>query len=195
MKFFILISLLMFLSCQKKLTKQEEATIFAGKAMQDIASGMMAEVQKAVDTMGAKKAVLYCRDFVPGYTQEKLATWSQKAREELGANSFRFRRISLRNRNPANTPNELEKAILEDWEKTGRAQPTGYERDGKIITLHPIKIASPLCLNCHGKIEQMNPDIVKEIRRLYPNDLAVGYSLGELRGAFLSEFTFPNEPK
>ena len=39
-----------------------------------------------------------------------------------------------------------------------------------------------VCLTCHGA--DIEPDLKAEIDRIYPNDQAIGFTLGELRGAF-----------
>ena len=39
-----------------------------------------------------------------------------------------------------------------------------------------------ICLACHGT--DLKADVKAEIVRYYPDDKAVGYQLGELRGAF-----------
>jgi hypothetical protein len=40
-----------------------------------------------------------------------------------------------------------------------------------------------LCLGCHGPVEQLAPGVAERLKALYPDDRAVGYSLGQLRGA------------
>jgi len=39
-----------------------------------------------------------------------------------------------------------------------------------------------ICLNCHGK--SVAPGVKNIITQLYPEDVAMGYSLGQIRGAF-----------
>jgi len=41
------------------------------------------------------------------------------------------------------------------------------------------------CLNCHGDASTRNKEAYKIIHAKYPNDKAIGYKKGELRGAFL----------
>ncbi|MBZ0308444.1 MAG: DUF3365 domain-containing protein, partial [Anaerolineae bacterium] len=40
----------------------------------------------------------------------------------------------------------------------------------------------PLCLTCHGT--EIDPDIQKQIREIYTDDKATGFSTGMIRGAF-----------
>ena len=48
--------------------------------------------------------------------------------------------------------------------------------------LRPLRIAPP-CLTCHGDPQEMGVDLVARLAELYPGDQAVGYELGDLRGA------------
>jgi hypothetical protein len=41
----------------------------------------------------------------------------------------------------------------------------------------------PLCLNCHGSPEQLTPAVLEKLKALYPDDKAVGYRPGDIRGA------------
>ena len=55
--------------------------------------------------------------------------------------------------------------------------------DGRQLRyLRPLKIVSP-CLACHGDPERIDPQVLEVLRERYPEDRAVGYSPGDLRGA------------
>jgi hypothetical protein len=46
-----------------------------------------------------------------------------------------------------------------------------------------------MCLNCHGEPDKdIKPENLALIRRLYPQDQATGFQLGELRGAWRIDF-------
>jgi hypothetical protein len=102
----------------------------------------------------------------------------------------RIRRVSLKNRNPKNAPDEFERKMLNlmESEKAAGELKLFYERevtvDGKPAYryMEPLLVGA-LCLNCHGKKGELNRDAVEKIRELYPNDKAVGYGLGDIRGA------------
>jgi hypothetical protein len=38
------------------------------------------------------------------------------------------------------------------------------------------------CLNCHGSA--LKPEVAAKVKELYPEDQAVGFASGQLRGAF-----------
>jgi len=44
-------------------------------------------------------------------------------------------------------------------------------------------LMQPQCTACHGSLEQISPELTTKLDALYPNDLAVGFKPGELRGA------------
>jgi hypothetical protein len=46
-----------------------------------------------------------------------------------------------------------------------------------------------VCLVCHG--ENIAPNIQAKLAELYPNDKAIGFNVGELRGAFSVTETLP----
>jgi hypothetical protein len=39
------------------------------------------------------------------------------------------------------------------------------------------------CLNCHGSRTDIMPDVKNLIAQNYPGDKAIGYKMGDLRGA------------
>ena len=43
-----------------------------------------------------------------------------------------------------------------------------------------------MCLQCHGK--QIKPEVSQQIMKLYPKDLAIGYSESEVRGIWSITF-------
>ena len=44
----------------------------------------------------------------------------------------------------------------------------------------------PLCLTCHGS--ELAPGVAEQISELYPEDHAIGFEAGDLRGVFWLEF-------
>jgi hypothetical protein len=40
-----------------------------------------------------------------------------------------------------------------------------------------------MCLACHGPTDSLSPAVTAKLKTLYPDDLGVGYRVGELRGA------------
>lgn len=101
-------------------------------------------------------------------------------------------RVSARNRNPGNAPNDWQAAVLALFESrlAGGADPANLEWDELTDTgsgpefrfMKAIPTAA-LCLQCHG--ENIAPDVAEKIAELYPGDKATGFREGDLRGAFV----------
>jgi hypothetical protein len=63
--------------------------------------------------------------------------------------------------------------------------------DSTIHFYYPI-LTNNLCLQCHGTREsEISPGVFDKLQELYPEDRAIGYASGELRG--LWKVTFPEE--
>ena len=101
-------------------------------------------------------------------------------------------RVSLKNRNPKNTPNNWQKTVLEDFDaRAARGEDVNKMAFAKIVDngekkqLHFMKAlpTGAVCLTCHGaKIEA---DVQAKLTELYPADLATGYQQGQVRGAIV----------
>jgi hypothetical protein len=47
----------------------------------------------------------------------------------------------------------------------------------------------PLCTQCHGATSQLAPGVAERLKALYPADKAVGYGVGQIRGAITLQRT------
>jgi len=89
-------------------------------------------------------------------------------------------------------------AVLEGFEKDKAAgKPVAelvwknvVEVDGK-PTLRMMKAigTEDVCLTCHGTA--INPEVQAKIQALYPEDKAVGFKAGDIRGAFSVSAALP----
>ncbi len=106
-----------------------------------------------------------------------------------------IRRISARYRNPADMPrSEKEKDQLQQYQLAhqsgGSIQPEVYFFNDRVEYYQAITIAMEACLKCHGNPEnQIAVETLAKINALYPNDLATGYAMNDLRGAWKITFT------
>ena len=100
------------------------------------------------------------------------------------------KRISLKERNLANTPKPDEALVLQNMQKMLEHKtlpPYIIEKEGKIYKYYkPLVINKSVCLKCHGDIS-MNKELSSFMHEYYPDDKAVGYKMGDLRGAVLVE--------
>ena len=106
--------------------------------------------------------------------------------------TFEVSRTAFRVRNPDNAPDAWELAGLEGFQKSmaGGGDAKVIETYDIVTTkegqrlfryLRPIVMREP-CMACHGPA--VAQDVKAEIAKYYTDDKAIGFNLGELRGAF-----------
>jgi len=108
---------------------------------------------------------------------------TQQVMEEQG---MEVKRTSWRVRNPSNAPDALETEALAHFASAAEAgtQSTPWvqvDPSGGWRYYQPLP-AGELCLSCHGGADQLAEGVQDALDRLYPQDEAVGFSAGELRG-------------
>jgi Protein of unknown function (DUF3365) len=115
------------------------------------------------------------------------------------ADSVLLRRTSLRFRNPNNQPDSLELLVLTEMEELMNSKKMPMPKivrrgsSGEVHFFKPILLQS-VCLNCHGAPGmQIQRTTLARIKQLYPNDLAVNFKEGDLRGAW--HITFKPQKK
>ncbi len=106
---------------------------------------------------------------------------------------IRLKRASLRVRNPKDTPDAIEKEILNMYAEqvaNGREPEPMIEEDGKqLIYAKPILLNNPICLSCHGVPgKDIMPETLEKLQELYPEDRATGHKMGDLRGIWSITF-------
>lgn len=95
-------------------------------------------------------------------------------------------RSSHRLRNPANAPAPWMEEVLADYLAGAPQEPrVVHLDDGTIGYAEPI-VTQPPCVTCHG--ESLAPALQQTLARLYPQDQATGFRVGELRGIFWARF-------
>ena len=153
----------------------------ARKVAGSVPPKLLAVLTEEIGKNGPEGAILVCRDKAP-----QLA---KAASDETG---WSVRRVSLRNRNPRAVPDAWERAALEDFDRraaSGESATTlekaeivaeGGKQSYRYMRALPTQ---PLCLNCHGTPEQLTPAVIEKLKALYPDDKAVGYRPGDIRGA------------
>jgi hypothetical protein len=154
----------------------EKARISASTFMERLQGVLMEQMRIG----GPAVALSVCSDTAQVLTKE-IGT-------ELGVD---IRRVSDRVRNPMNRPDAYERSVLDKFirktEAGGKPPFIHYEvrtieGTNALWYMQSIHI-QPACLSCHGTERTVNDDVRNELRVRYPDDAAVGYSPGELRGA------------
>jgi cytochrome c553 len=105
----------------------------------------------------------------------------------LSRDGVRLGRTSHLLRNPSNSPPDWVVPILAAYvaSQDARSARSVALPNGRSGYVEPIRV-QPLCLTCHGA--DLAPDVAARIAELYPEDRAVGFRAGDLRGAFWIEF-------
>jgi len=154
----------------------------AQQATAEYAQALKAELMAAMKSGGALQAIEVCN------TQARVIG------EEISlSNGFQLSRVSLRNRNPSNVPNEWQTAVLNEFENRQKAGEPADSLNWHAVAetdngrefrfMKAIPTGAP-CLQCHGP--DIAPAVADRLSALYPEDRATGFSLGELRGAFVA---------
>jgi hypothetical protein len=158
-----------------------QARIEASRAVSaSFAAELKEALTKAMTAGGPIGAVDVCKEMAP-----QIAA---RASEKTG---WAVARTSLKPRNPANGPDEWEAETLQAFaarkaagEDPAKLEAWAFAEDGgqkQFRYMKAIPTAS-MCLACHGT--DIEPKLRAHLDTLYPEDAAVGYREGDIRGAF-----------
>ncbi|TGL99738.1 Tll0287-like domain-containing protein [Leptospira jelokensis] len=160
----------------EKLEYEERALQITTEAKTNLSKKLM----EAMKEGGTKKAIPFCHENALTFTE----SLGKKANVEL-------KRISNRPRNPKNALTKEEKEIFSLVQsakgKDGVFPNHLVSSDRAVTVFVPITIQGQ-CVQCHGKPEGMEKETKEILKTLYPNDLALGYEVGDLRGLFAVTF-------
>jgi len=153
----------------------------------DIAAAMLKELgqtlQAAMANGGPVNAIGVCKTQAPEIANNLSAK-----------HHLQVARVGTRARNPVmGEPNEWQAVALKQFETRLARGDKPYDIEYVQLTksgaydlelryAKPI-VMQPMCTACHGSPEQITPAIKAKLEELYPNDKAVDYKPGELRGA------------
>ena len=178
----VVITSLLLLNCSDK---ELEVTEEQREQMRTTAADFMDELRgillNQVQTNGVVSALDVCSDT------------AQVLTNEFGLQRGVFiKRISVKNRNTNNFPDDYEQTVLNSFQimlrnkkLDGKTELAELVKEGEFTYLRYMKpiLIQPECLNCHGSESTMLEEVSSLIAERYPNDKALDYKLGELRGA------------
>lgn len=154
----------------------------ARKASAELVNSVRSELLKAIEASGPLRAIVVCKYTVP----EIASAVSRK----YGA---RVTRVSLTPRNPSlGWGDAWEQKVLMDFdEKVARGEKADglehfevtTEPSGRFLRYMKVLPMQPVCMHCHGPVEQMTESIRSQLAHDYPHDQATGLTLGKVRGA------------
>ena len=145
-------------------------------------SVLSGQLQKALKEGGVANAVQYC-NLAAMPLVDSLSRVHQA----------QIRRTSTKVRNPEDQPTLEEKLMLEDYAKKAREgkalQPVVRTIDDNTVAFYAPIMTVAFCLQCHGKVgETLKSEDYALIQQLYPDDQAIGYEEGNLRGRWSIQF-------
>lgn len=181
MKHLLLISLLPLAAFSQS---APDAAVAGPKITAEALAKLSAALVEAIGRSGPAGALSVCREQAP-----------QIAKAVAHAHGVNLRRATHQPRNPKNAADAVEKAALAAFAAAlAKKEPPKPQvipnADGSRAYLAPIVLGNPLCLQCHGTPgKDIAPETLAEIQKLYPEDQAIGFQLGDLRG--LWHVTFP----
>ena len=136
-------------------------------AVQAMAGSLMGELTTALDEDGPDGAIEVCSMRAP----EISAVVSNEYGVVLGRTSHRLR-------NSSNLPPEWAVDLVRDQV----AEPTWLVGpEGRLAGLLPIQTKAE-CGMCHGQREELADEVIAKLDEYYPDDEAVGFTEGDLRG-------------
>jgi hypothetical protein len=155
-----------------------DAVARADKAIAELQTTLVGRLKAELGKGGPKAAVSVCRD----EAQQLTTSVGAKYQLEIGRTSHLVR-------NPANAPRSWTTAWVASYAgtKVADAVPAVFElRGGAVGVLRPIGTME-LCVMCHGPRDTVQASIGEVLKASYPDDRAVGFAPGDLRGWFWAE--------
>ena len=145
-----------------------------------LVTAMQTELKAAKDERAPAGAVNACQHLAPQVAAD--------LKEETG---WLIRRTALKVRNQKNRPRTQELLVLQAYAaRAAKGEPLAEmetvqtavqdgERGVHFMKAIPVQKA---CLGCHGS--KLAPGVAEALGKAYPEDQAVGFAEGDLRGAF-----------
>lgn len=154
----------------------------ARKTADQLLGQIRGELTRTMEASGPMRAVIVCKYSVP----ELTSNLSRKT-------GWRVTRVAARARNPAlGMADAWELKVLEGFhQRAERGERPEALEHAEVVTeggqrYHRYMralVMTPVCLACHGPVEQISDTVKAQLSNEYPFDTATGYKLGQMRGA------------
>jgi hypothetical protein len=173
-------------SCGERKSESEDAVVIkvtadsvyvqAGKSIvANTFDTLRSSLLTAIGSQGFDGAISFCNEKADPITA-------------MYADSVTVRRTAIRYRNPANKPDSLELLIFDEMKelmksvKVPSAKIVRSSSTGEVHYFQPI-VLQAMCVNCHGTPgKEIQKSTLTRIQQLYPDDRAVNFKEGDLRG-------------
>ncbi|MFY9242515.1 MAG: DUF3365 domain-containing protein [Polaribacter sp.] len=161
----------------KEIPYSERGLKYALSTKAVLGTNLMSKIQKK----GTEAALEFCNEKAFPLTDSMSV-----------AHNATIKRVSDKPRNPKNKANkeELEyiKIFKNDSKQHKESEPIVVESNNAVNVYYPIS-TNGMCLQCHGTLEkQISANTLASLQKLYPNDLAFGYNINEVRGIWNVSF-------
>jgi hypothetical protein len=161
------------------LSQREQA---AQQVAQQFMKQLAGHLKKEMKSNGPVEAIKVCKEIAPELAS-KLSL----------ENGWRVTRVTTRPRNSLLGSADLwERETLIEFEaRASQGEPYATMSKAEVVDeagksyfrfMKPLAV-KPVCLTCHGSDEQIPPAVKTALDKMYPQDQARNYSLGDLRGS------------
>jgi len=151
------------------------------KTAQEFMQQLAGTLKQQLDSNGTESAIKVCKEIAPALALQ------------YSIDGKTVKRVSLKPRNESQgTPGPEETAMLVEFDEKQRSgadakslEMTKVYEDAEGSWLHYMKAipTQQVCLQCHGKPDNIADNVRALLAIEYPADRATGYSPGEIRGA------------
>ncbi|GGP42180.1 hypothetical protein GCM10009347_07390 [Shewanella algicola] len=163
----------------QSLSEQQQLELEANQKISEFSQALKGQLQAAIKQGGLPAGVSVCQSVAPSIAAQN------------STDGWMLKRTSLKVRNSNNSPDAWELAQLNYFEQIKAASDpqtpivtSEYVAKGDTTTFRYMKAipTQELCLGCHGS--NITPELSTLIKQAYPDDKAINFELGDIRGAF-----------
>ena len=172
----LLLFLLLCSTSPQGAAQQEQLQQEARALVQQFVGQLKPQLQQALQEGGPTRAIAVCATVAP--------TIADSLSDSSG---WQVRRVSLQQRNASRAvPDKWERAVLQQFDTsaaTGENPKDLHvgELQGSQYRYMQAQGVEAICLTCHG--ENLSQPVIDALQQYYPDDMATGYQLGQVRGA------------
>jgi hypothetical protein len=156
------------------LSFEDRGMKYAMATKAELGKNLMGTIQKK----GTVEAITFCNEAALPLTDSMSVVYNAS-----------IKRVSDKPRNPKNRANSKEKYYINKFKEViadnQEPKPIVENAPNSVNFYYPIT-TNTMCLQCHGS--NMDSEVSSTIKKLYPNDLAIGYSENEVRGIWSITF-------
>jgi len=158
--------------------EREEYLKMGDSISNHIQSVLLTNVTQKIQQESIVGAVAFCSEKAIMLTDSVAAKYNVKAS-----------RLTDKNRNPNNgLQSATGRKAWEEFQLNTEKNQLIYQERGSVVYYKTIPLGMAACLKCHGdKKTDISVETLQSIQMNYPQDLATGYAVGDLRGMWKIE--------